>query len=187
MEHQLIAILGSTMIPANAMLDPIVRLRLAIQKTRDPQLRDELREIEVSLRRQLGPAVPKRAAARLLGVSVTALDRWVDRGVLPVVASAGGTRRLAVETGPLLELATTVRRLRHAGRSRGAVAEAVRELGWRDRGHRLVFSFDVARLPRPNVPLDDLQEQFEETTPEERVLQLASLHRSVNLFAHARR
>src|SRR3982751_952060 len=106
---------------AAPLLEPIVRLRLAIQKTRDPRLRDELREIEVSLRRQLGPAVPKRAAARLLGVSVTALDRWVDRGVLPVVSSPRGTKRLAVETTPLLELATTVRRLRRAGHSRGVV------------------------------------------------------------------
>jgi hypothetical protein len=42
---------------------------------RDLRLRDELREIEVSLRRPLGPSVPKRAAARVLGVSVTALNR----------------------------------------------------------------------------------------------------------------
>lgn len=175
------------MISVAALLEPIVRLRLAIQTTRDPQLRGELREIEVSLRRQLGPSVPKRAAARLLGVSVTALDRWVDRGVLPVVASAHGSTRLGVETGPLLELATHVWRLRHAGRSHGVLAEAVRQLGWRDRGHRLVFSFDVARLPRPNVPLDELRQQFEETTPGERVLQLAALNRSMNALAQGAR
>jgi len=171
------------MIPVAAVLEPIVRLRLAIETTRDPQLRDQLRTIEVSLRRQLGPSVPKRAAARLLGVSVTALDRWVDRGVLPVVTSPRGSRRLAVETLPLLELATTVRRLRRAGRTHRVLAEAVRELGWRDRGRRLVFRYDVARLPRPNVPLDELQRQFEETTPEERVRQLAALHRSMDLLA----
>lgn len=183
-EQQPRAIVGREMIRSANLLEPIVRLRLAIQKTRDPQLRDELRAIEVSLRRQLGPSVPKRAAGRLLGVSVTALDRWIDRGYLPAVASPRqGAKRLGVETSPLLDLATSVWRLRRAGHSRGVLAEAVRELGWHGQGARLVFSFDVARLPRPNVPLDQLQQQFQETTAEERVLQLAALNRSVNALA----
>ncbi|MFN2467669.1 MAG: hypothetical protein ABR521_05990 [Gaiellaceae bacterium] len=165
------------------LLEPVVRLRLAIQQTRDPALRDELRAIEVSLRRQLSPSVTKRGAARLLGVSVTALDRWIDRGQLPVVASPKGSKRLAVETAPLLELATMVRRLRRAGRSRGVLSEAVRELGWPQRGRRLVLAHDIARLPRPNVPLDDLQRQYEQTSPEERVLELAALNRSLNTLA----
>ena len=169
-----------------ALLEATVRLRLAIQRTRDPGLRDELREIEVALRRQLGPAVPKRSAARLLGVSATALDRWIDRGCIPVVASAGSSRRLAVETVPLLELATTVRRLRRAGRTHALLSEALRDLGWKDRGRRLVLRFDVARLPRPNVSLDELQRQFQETTPEERVLQMAALHRSLNTLVQGR-
>ena len=171
------------LVTSEALLEPTVRLRLAIQQTRDPALRDELRAIEVALRRQLGPAVPKRSAARLLGVSVTALDRWIDRGCVPVVASAGGSKRLAVETVPLLELATSVRRLRRAGRTHALLSEAVRDLGWKDRGHRLVFRFDVARLPRPNVSLDELQRQFQETTPEERFLQMAALNRSLSTLA----
>lgn len=113
------------MIATSALLAPIVRLRLAIEETRDAQLRDELREIEVSLRRQLGPSVPKRAAAHLVGVSVTALDRWIDRGHLPVVGSPRGSKRLALETGPLLELATRVRRLRRAGCSHAVVSRAM--------------------------------------------------------------
>jgi hypothetical protein len=164
------------------LLEPVVRLRLAIQQTRDPALRDELRGIEVALRRQLGPAVAKRAAARLLGVSVTALDRWVDRGALPAVASARGSKRLAVETGPLLDLATTVRRLRRAGRTHAVLSQAVRALGWKERGQRLVYRSDVARLPRPNVSMDELQRQFAETTPEERVLQMVALNRSLNVL-----
>jgi hypothetical protein len=166
-----------------ASLEPIVRLRLALQQTRDPVLRDELRQIEIALRTQLGPSVPKRAAAHLLGVSVTALDRWIDRGYLPVVAAAGVSRRLGVETTPLIELATRVSALRRSGRTRGLLSQAMRDLGWRERGHRLVFRFDVASLPRPNVTFDELRRQFEETTPEERVLQLAALNRSMNVLA----
>jgi hypothetical protein len=167
-------------VAVTGLLEPIVRLRLTIQQTRDPALRDGLRGIEVSLRKQLGPSVPKRAAARLLGVSVTALDRWIDRGCLPVVASTRGSKRLGVETGSLLDLATVARRLRLRGQTRAVLSEAVRTLGWRERGHRLVFAPDVARLPRPNLSLDELQRQFAETTPEERVLQMAALNRSVN-------
>ena len=172
------------MIPPATLLEPIVRLRLAIQQTRDPALRAELRAAEVALRKAVGPRVPKRAAARLLGTSVTALDRWVDRGCLPVVASPRGGKRLALESGPLLDLATRVRLLRRAGRSRGVLAEAVRELGWKDHDRRVVLSFDVARLPRPNVSLDDLQIQFAETTPAERVLQLNTLNRSINALTN---
>lgn len=175
------------MVPAVTLLEPIVSLRLAIQQIRDPALRSELREVEVALRKAMGPRVPKHAAARLLGTSVTALERWVDRGYLPVVASPRGGKRHALESGPLLDLATRVRLLRRAGRSRGVLSEAIRELGWKGRGGRLVLSLDVARLPRPNVSLDDLQRQFAETTPAERVLQMAALHRSVNALAQTRR
>jgi len=167
------------------LLEPIVRLRLAIRRTRDPALRDELRQVEVGLRRQLPAAVPKRVAAGLLGVSVTALDRWVDRGRLPVVATAG-TTRLAIETGPLLELAVAVHDLARSGVTRGVLARALDALGRRDRGERDVVRADVARLPRPNQSRDQLRRQFEETTPEERVLQTAALHRSLNALAAAR-
>lgn len=173
-------------IHATTLLEPIVSLRLAIQGTRDPTVRADLRASEVALRTALGPRVPKRAAAGLLGTSVTALERWVDRGYLPVVASPRGVKRLAIETGPLLDLATRVRLLRREGQSYGVLARAVRDLGWKDRGGRLVLRFDVARLPRPNVSLDELQRQFAETTPAERVLQVAALNRSISVLSQGR-
>jgi hypothetical protein len=172
---------------STALLEPIVDLRLALQRARDPGLRAELRHVEVALRRQLGPSVPKRVAARLLGVSVTALDRWIDRGRVPVVAPANGARRLGVETLPLLELATSVAALRRSGRKRGVVSAALEQLGRRDHGQRLVVCADVARLPRPNVSLDELQQQFRQTTPEARVLQLAALNDSLNRLATRQR
>lgn len=173
------------MTAANALLEPILTLRSAIQQTHDPAVRADLRAVEASLRKTLGPRVPKRAAARLLGISVTALDRWVDRGCLPVVASPG-SKRLAVETAPLLELATRVRLLRRQGRTRGVLSRAIRELGCKERGHRLVLRLDVARLPRPNVPLDELQRQFAETTPEQRVLELSALNRAMSALVAGR-
>lgn len=175
------------MIKPAALLEPIVRIRLLLEQVRDPAVREELRTVEVRLRRQLGASVPKQTAAQLLGVSVTALDRWIDRGCIPVVARNRGTSRLGVETEPLLALATAVWRLRREGLERGLLSAALRELGWRARGRRLVFWSDVARLPRPNVSLDELQLQYRESTPEERVRQLAALNRSTNeLLAGAR-
>lgn len=170
------------MMETAALLDAIVRLRLAIPRAHDRELRHDLREVEVRLRRQLGPFVPKKLAAQLLGISVTALGRWIERGYLPVVAPTASAQRLSVESGPLLELATEVRRLRGLGRARGVIAQAIRSLTWPERGERLVYSVDVARLPRPNVSLDELQRQFAETTPEERVIQLAELNRSLSFL-----
>lgn len=167
---------------SSAILDAVVRLRLAISRAHDRELRNELREVEVRLRRQLGPHVPKGRAARLLGVSVTALDRWIDRGYLPVVAPTADAQRLAVETGPLLDLATEVQRIRSLGRKGGVIAAAVRALHWPERGRRIVYSADIARLPRPNVSLDELQRQYAETTPLERVLHTAELNRSLSFL-----
>jgi hypothetical protein len=119
----------------------------------------------------------------LLGISVTALDRWIDRGVLPAVAATASSKGLAVETAPLLDLAVQVRRLRRAGRTRDVVTEAVRALGWRAPGRRVVLSLDLARLPRPNVSVAELQGHFAATTPEERVLEVSVLNRSLNVLA----
>ena len=166
--------------PATSLIEPVVRLRLAIRRTRDAALREELRQVEVALRRELGPSVPKRVAGRLLGVSVTALDQWIDRGRLPVVAPAGGSGRLGIETGPLLELATRVAELRTSGVRRGVLSRAMDDLGWPAHGRRIVVPEEIARLPRPNVSAFELRRRYEVTTPEERVLEVAALHRSLN-------
>jgi hypothetical protein len=170
--------------PNAELLTATVRLRLAIQQTRDPSLRDELRQVEVGLRRHLPTGIQKGVAAHLLGVSVTALDRWIRR--LPAVAHPSSSR-LAVETGPLLDLAVQVETLKRSGVKRGLLARAFTQLGWPERGKRLVYRADVACLPRPNQSYDELRHEFEETTPEERLLQLNALHRSMNSLAEVER
>lgn len=157
------------------LLADVVELRRALRETREPSVREKLRKVERSLRGTLGPSVPKTPAAGALGVSVQALDKWIDRGVLAVVARAGSSR-VEVETGPLLDLLDQVTVLRAQGVRRGVLASAVRRLGWRDDpAGRRVLSENVARLPRPNVPARELREQFERTTAEERVAEAARL------------
>ena len=73
---------------AEKLIPLIVELRLALKATREPETAGRLRRVENELRELLAPGVPKAQAARVLGVSATALTRWVDRGRLPLVASS---------------------------------------------------------------------------------------------------
>jgi hypothetical protein len=168
------------------LLADIVELRHAIRETREPSVRERLRKVERSLRVMIGPSVPKKVAAQALGVSVTALDKWIDRGVLPVVAKEMSSRR-EVETAPLLDLLDQATLVRQEGVARGVLAAAVRRLGWRaDPNGRQVLSEDVAVLPRPNVAVWELREHFARTTPEERVVEAARLSSAITRIAAAR-
>lgn len=81
------------------LFENIVRLRRAGRMS--PGSRD-IAAVRVSLERELGEAVSRRLAARLLGVSHTALERWTKAGDLPVVYSPSG--RLEVPVPALLDL-----------------------------------------------------------------------------------
>ncbi len=155
-----------------------MQLRQAIVKTRDRAARVALREVEVRLRQALGPTIPKKKAAAVLGISVTALDRWVDRGILPVVERPGSSRH-ELESRPFLELADQVNRLNVEGVvTHGRVAPAVKRLGLTPiREGRRIVRLDVAALPRPNVSERELVARFRATTPEQRMREVAELSR----------
>lgn len=169
------------------LLAAIVELRLLVRETREPETRAKLRELEWQLRPLLDAGVPKRQAAAQLGVSVAALDKWIARGRLPVVAKAGSSRR-TVETRPLLELAEQVETLRREGLERGRLSEAFRRLGWPDDpdGEQVVRE-EIARLPRPNVSVQQLRADHERIPTAARVVELTHLHRSLNALARGRR
>jgi hypothetical protein len=169
------------------LLKAVIDLRLAIREAREPEVRGTLRRVERSLTSVLGPSVPKKRAAGLLGVSVVALDLWIDRGRLPAVATPG-TTRLGVETRSLLDLAEQVELLRRQGVKREQLAQAFAVLGWPDDpAGRYVLRAEIAALPRPNVSARQLRRDFERTTPEERLAQLDQLNRSLNALVSARR
>jgi hypothetical protein len=90
------------------LFENIVRLRRAGRRA--PGSRD-IAAVRVSLERELGETVSRRLAARVLGVSHTALERWTKAGDLPVIYSAKG--RLEVPVPALLDLHEAV----HAGRA----------------------------------------------------------------------
>jgi len=77
----------------------IARLRRASQ---DAPGSADIAGVRVSLEHELGETVSRRLAARVLGVSHTALERWIKSGDLPVVYALSG--RVEVPVPALLDL-----------------------------------------------------------------------------------
>lgn len=92
------------------LFENIVRLRRA---AREAPRSSDISFVRATLERELGPTVSRRLAARVLGVSHTALDRWIKAGDLPVVYSAKG--RVEIPVPALLDLYESV----EAGRAEG--------------------------------------------------------------------
>lgn len=69
----------------------IVRLRRAERVT---PAKDDVAAVRANLEAAVGRTVTRALAARLLGISQTALDRWVHRGEIPVVITPGGRREV---------------------------------------------------------------------------------------------
>jgi hypothetical protein len=145
----------------------IVALRCAEPAIADERERSRLKRIERELRREIGVGVPKTPAAAVLGVSVTALDKWIGRGRLPVVRRPGSSRR-EVDAVALLELAQEVTVLREAGQARGVLATAFERLAAKGRPRSKL---------RPNQSARELREHYLRTTPGDRMREAASLSR----------
>ncbi len=154
-------------------VERVVALRRVVDAVADPAARRRLDGVIRDLRRDIGVGVPKRRAARVLGVSVQALERWVESGLLPVVRRPGSTRQL-IDAETLIALAGEVARRRSAGEERGVVAASLREL---ERSGRL------PRKLRPNETASELRRSFLATTPQERLRDVAELSRTAVALA----
>jgi hypothetical protein len=67
---------------------------------------DDLARVRADLERAVGPTVSRAASARLLGVSQTALDRWIEAGDVPAVLTPRGRREVPLHA--LVELIDAV-------------------------------------------------------------------------------
>jgi hypothetical protein len=92
------------------LFENIVRLRRA---GRQAPSSSDISIVRATLERELGETMSRRLAARVLGVSHTALDRWIKTGDLPVVYSPKG--RVEIPVPALLDLYESV----EAGRAEG--------------------------------------------------------------------
>ena len=73
------------------------------------------------LERELGGSVSRSLAARLLGVSHTALQKWIDAGDVPVVITPSGRKEVPVAA--LVDLYEAISSERESGRRRLHVME----------------------------------------------------------------
>lgn len=96
------------------LLGDLVRLRRAERSSRDPE---SIAEVRSHLESAIGRAVPRSAAARVLGISQTALDRWVGRGEISTVLTPGGRREVPVRELTGLSDAIDARRRAEPGDS----------------------------------------------------------------------
>lgn len=95
------------------LFENVLRLRRAEREA--PASRDIV-AVRSDLERQLGETVSRSLAAQLLGVSHTALNRWIESGDVPVVHTPTGRR--AVPVPALLELYEAVELERGEGKRR---------------------------------------------------------------------
>lgn len=85
----------------------IADLMLLDRAARDPGLAPEaISKVRTNLAREVGPTVTRAMAARLLGVTQPGLDRWIDRGDIPLVKSPTGKSEVPLDV--VLTLTTEV-------------------------------------------------------------------------------
>ncbi len=89
----------------------VVRLRRAERLCR---ANEDIVAVRAQLERRIGPTVRRAMAARLLGVSQTALDRWIARGEIPCVVTPTAGREV-----PLHALVELIEAVEEAGRAGG--------------------------------------------------------------------
>jgi helix-turn-helix protein len=154
-------------------LEAAAEMRLAAATVEDERTAHRLRRAERLVLWDVGPSVPKSRAARLLGVSTTALQRWIRSGRLPAVRRPRG--REEVDAGALLDILAEVRRVRdEGGAAPRAVSRAFRHLA--ERG-----------LPRPklrpNQTARELRDAYQRSSPVERLGETAELSHAATALA----
>jgi hypothetical protein len=113
------------------LIEELVRLR----RIQQGAAHDRLLELEPTIAlitRLAGPTVKRSVAARLLGISQTALDKWVAGDELATVRTPSG--RVEIPTGELLALLDEVDRSSGAGRPVAAAIRRRRERSARELG-----------------------------------------------------
>jgi hypothetical protein len=92
--------------------------------------RARIATVEEGLREDVGESLSKAAAARILGISLTTLDKWVGRGLVATVGRPNG--REEIEAASFYDLASEVEQLRELGEDKAVIAAALHRLAERD-------------------------------------------------------
>lgn len=102
------------------LVDGIVGLRRA---ERIPGAATDVSPVRRELEARLGPTLSRSRAAQILGVSQTALDRWVAVGQIPIVVTPTGRREVPRQF--VVELREAIGELRGRGHGRHPLAAAL--------------------------------------------------------------
>jgi hypothetical protein len=89
-------------------IEHVLRLR-SVERRAEPGLRDDIARVREFIERTIGPTARAATTARLLGVSQTALSRWLDNGEIGSVLTPAGRRE--VPLAEVLDLVEDARRL----------------------------------------------------------------------------
>jgi hypothetical protein len=104
------------------LAENIIRLRRA---ERVPAASHDVSPVRRDLEARLGPTLSRSRAARILGVSQTALDRWVSIGRIPVVLTPAG--RTEVPCRFVIEVREAIDELERRGKDHHLLAAALEE------------------------------------------------------------
>ena len=113
----------------------ILALRTTARHGGDVQ--DELEPIIEDLRGDLDATMSKSQAAKVIGVSVPTLDKWIEQRVVPVNRAPSGRPRVPRDTA--LDLAERVADLRERGRERNFIIALVDQLQRNDAAYQREF------------------------------------------------
>jgi DNA-binding transcriptional MerR regulator len=126
------------------LVDSIVRLRRAEQVG---EVAQDVAPVRRDLESQLGPTLSRSRAARIFGVSQTALDRWVAARQIPVILTPHGRREVPRQF--VIELRGAIDELLEKGVHRHVLAAALA-----DRRNAAEEIEGVQRRPsRPHQPV----------------------------------
>jgi hypothetical protein len=125
------------------LVQNILRLR-RLERSADRPQRSELETVREFLEDMAGPTIRRAEAARLLGVTQTALDRWIRKEEIPTVVTPKGRREV-----PLLEVVDLLEDVEEARGDRNGrpLTHAIRE-----RQRRASETVDIDRLLPPRRP-----------------------------------
>ena len=120
----------------------VVRLRRA---ERVPAAAHNVSPVRRDLEARLGSSLSRSRAARILGVSQTALDRWVSVGRIPVVLTPAG--RAEVPSQFVIEVREAIDELEERGNTRHLLAAALEER--RKKAERIVPASSLGEAASP--------------------------------------
>jgi hypothetical protein len=121
-----------------AVVEDLADLYIVEKEVRSEPARERLGRM-AERKTSAAKGLRKASAARMLGVSVNTLDKWVLRGRVPLIRDAK-TGRLLVDVRAFVPIYVKVRALRAAGQADGLIAAAIGELEREDPEYQDAFS-----------------------------------------------